>query len=125
MLQNILLVALGSALGGSLRYLTSLLPFLKSNNEVQFIPTLVVNSLGSFLIGIGFVLFLKENPSPKTSLFLLTGILGGFTTFSGFSLELYRLIENGQTPMALSYLLGSVLLGIAFAAFGIIVASKF
>jgi len=83
-----------------------------------------VNVVGSFLIGIGFVVLSKGSISEKQGLFLLTGILGGFTTFSGYSLEIFRLLENGQILPAISYALGSVVAGLLAAAAGIFLATK-
>jgi len=122
MAQQILLVALGSAIGGSFRYLATFL--FKTTAEVNFTPTLLVNVVGSFLIGIGFVVLSKGSISEKQGLFLLTGILGGFTTFSGYSLEIFRLLENGQILPAISYALGSVVAGLLAAAAGIFLATK-
>ncbi|WP_210529071.1 fluoride efflux transporter FluC [Rubellimicrobium arenae] len=95
-------VALGGALGASLRYLLLLAwpaPW----------GTLAINLAGSFLIGLLAVPLLASgrDPHPLAPL-LVTGVLGGFTTFSAFSLDTLRLIEGGRTAAALAYVVGSV-----------------
>ncbi|MGB0697202.1 MAG: fluoride efflux transporter CrcB [Rhodospirillaceae bacterium] len=76
--------------------------------------TMVVNILGSFLMGmlIDYLAFRGPIPEPVRVL-LVTGVLGGFTTFSTFSLDLVFLIERGAWVPAFGYLFGSVLLGVA------------
>ena len=82
--------------------------------------TLLVNILGSFLIGICFVLLVdRALLGPQWRLFLMTGFLGGFTTFSAFALEALQLWQYGQPAMAATYLGLSVLGCIAAAALGI------
>jgi CrcB protein len=111
--MNFLFVALGGALGASFRYAISLIP-VKS----QFpILTLVVNLLGAILIG--FVVGFAENRnlSENSILFLKTGLCGGFTTFSTFSLEAYNLIDSKSYGLCSLYVFLSVvgcLLGVWF-----------
>ena len=81
--------------------------------------TLIVNILGGFAIGaLVEVMALRWSVAPETRLFLITGILGGFTTFSAFTLELGGMIERGDIATAGLYALASVLgsLGAFFAA---------
>lgn len=97
MLTSILLVGAGSAVGGMLRYGISL---LRTPFPATF-PywTLAVNVVGSILIGL-----LAGWPDPvdrRTSLLLMTGVCGGFTTFSAFSLETISLFEAGESGLAL------------------------
>ncbi len=80
--------------------------------------TLAVNVLGCFLIGALIECFaLRGSLSPEWRAFLTVGILGGFTTFSAFSVEVMKLAQAGQTMGALVYALASVVFSIA-AAFG-------
>ncbi len=101
------LVALGGALGASLRYLATLLwpaPW----------GVLAVNVLGSFAIG-ALAVRLPAAPAP----FLVTGVLGGFTTFSAFSLDAVRLAEGGRLGAATLYVGGSVALSLGACAAGL------
>lgn len=115
--MNILFVALGGALGAVARYAISLIPV-----KTQFpILTLVTNILGAILIG--FIVGLtdkKGNVSPNTVLFWKTGVCGGFTTFSTFSLEACDLFEKK------AYLLGGayVTLSVTCCIFGILLGKR-
>ena len=99
-------VAIGGALGSVLRYLTISL-------VGGPMATFAVNVLGSLVIGILFVAL-----SPRLSPLLMTGVLGGFTTFSAFSLDALRLYEGGQMPQAMLYVAGSVISSLAAVALG-------
>jgi len=77
--------------------------------------TLAVNLVGSFAIGVCFVLL---GPREGWQLFLMTGILGGFTTFSAFSLDTLKLIEGGQIALAIAYVIGSLAVSLAAVALG-------
>ncbi len=116
-----LIVGAGGAIGSMLRYLMSLI----SLDETVIFPvkTLAVNVLGAFLIGIIAALALKNADfDPKLTLFLKTGLCGGFTTFSTFALESYDLVSGGHWAMTLGYVALSVILCIAavFAAEAIV-----
>ncbi len=110
--MTLLYVAIGGALGAALRYLTTLMvPFP--------IGTLTVNVVGSFAMGVLFVL-LWDKGLERWQPLLMTGLLGGFTTFSAFSLDTLRLWDDGQGGMALAYVLASVILslgGLVLAVF--------
>ena len=85
--------------------------------------TLFVNVLGSFLIGVVATFMLRKFPDAENARhFLTTGFLGGFTTFSAFSLDVFQLMQRGENIWAAAYLLASVLLGIAAVIAGILVA---
>jgi CrcB protein len=109
MFQTLPLIALGGALGSVLRYL------LVSAIGAP-LGTLAVNILGSLAIG---ALFAGLGAREGWQLFLMTGVLGGFTTFSAFSLDTLKLIEAGQTPQALAYVGASVALSLAAVALGV------
>lgn len=110
----IFLVALGGALGATARYLVTLA-------VTAPLGTLCVNVLGSLLIGVASVLA-AQNAAALWPPFVITGCLGGFTTFSAFSLDSFKLIEAGQPATALAYMGGTlalcligVLAGVALA----------
>ena len=86
------------------------------------IGTLFVNVFGSFIFGI--LVSIGENRSEYFNLFLLTGLLGGFTTFSQFSFDVVTLQNNGNL-YSIIYILSSVLLSISMALLGIYIANRF
>lgn len=113
----LLLVGAGGATGAVFRYLVamSVMRFLGPGFPWG---TLVVNVVGSFLIGVLIELgALKWNLSQEWLAFLVIGVLGGFTTFSAFSLDAVSLYQHGQTGAAAAYVVGSVVLAIG-ALFG-------
>lgn len=111
MIQTLLLVALGGAIGSSMRYLVNITVPRWLGHGFPY-ATMVVNVLGSFLMGV-LVVVLAMKGGTRFAPFLMTGILGGFTTFSAFSLDAAKLWEAGQTVSALGYVLGSVGLALA------------
>lgn len=113
--KNFLLVALGGAIGSVLRYSTSLLFTVKDFP----VATLIVNIIGSFVIGIVIAFSIKDQQFLNNwKVFLATGICGGFTTFSAFSAENIMLLQNGKYNLALLYIIISVIAGIAAAWLG-------
>jgi fluoride exporter len=107
-----LIVALGSAIGGALRHAVNLGVARLLGTGWPY-GTFTVNVVGSFTIGVIAGYFaLKGNASQAWRLFLTTGILGGFTTFSAFSLDAVLLYERGRLGLLALYLLGSVALSI-------------
>lgn len=112
MLLSMLQVALGGAIGSVLRFV---------GVQVVGAPlaTLVVNILGSFAIGAIFVLL---DGRAGWQLFLMTGVLGGFTTFSAFSLDTLKLLQSGQYLSAVAYVLGTVALSLIAVALGVALA---
>lgn len=110
MIRNFLLIGLGGALGTMLRFGTSLLIGIKSYP----LATLLVNVVGSFIIGLVMAYSLKSDAfALNWRLFLATGLCGGFTTFSAFSLENLLLLQNGKLGLFALYAGGSLFLGIA------------
>jgi fluoride exporter len=115
MFKNFLLVGLGGALGSMLRYAAYL--FITTKHFPA--ATLLVNILGSFIIGLVLALSVKDETFVNSwKLFLATGICGGFTTFSAFSAENVALLQNGKYFMALLYIALSIVLGIGAAWLG-------
>lgn len=116
-LYTIFLIGIGSFIGGVCRYLVSV---AMQNRLFTILPygTLVVNVLGCLLIGIVFAFFEKQPSNQEWKLFLATGVLGGFTTFSAFSNETIILLRNGQLGLAAMYIGASVLSGLAATYLG-------
>ena len=80
-----------------------------------------INVAGSFLIGLAWILLAdRGNLGPV----VMTGLLGGFTTFSAFSLDTLKLVEAGQTLTALAYVLGSVILSLTAVTLGVLIARQ-
>lgn len=120
MLKNLLLVGMGGAIGSALRYL-----FSQMIKPTSFpLATFTVNMIGSFLIGIIIAYSLRNNDfNNHWKIFLATGICGGFTTFSSFSMENLQLIQQGKWLILFFYIAGSIFLGIIGTAIGYKIAS--
>lgn len=119
-----LAIALGGALGSIARFamVGYVTPWLNGKFPLG---TLVVNLLGSLLIGVAYVLLVEKTTlAVEWRLFFITGVLGGYTTFSAFSLELLQLAQQGYVAIALAYAIGSVVLGLLFAYAGVLLAHK-
>jgi len=120
-LSTYLLVFLGSGLGGALRHAVNVIvPRLLGSNYPH--STILVNVGGSFIMGLmaGWFAF-KGDSSQAWRLFLATGVLGGFTTFSTFSLDAALLWERGETLNVGLYVLSSVILALGGIAGGLAV----
>ncbi|HXS54642.1 MAG TPA: fluoride efflux transporter CrcB [Hanamia sp.] len=117
-MKIILFVGLGSFIGGISRYLVSL--FIQ-NKFLSTFPygTLAVNIIGCFLIGIIYGFSERGNMNAEWRIFLATGIMGGFTTFSSFSNETVSMLRDAQYLQAFSYVAFSVIIGIAATFAGI------
>ena len=108
--MNWVAVAVGGALGAMARYAISTWIFQVSSHKFPY-ATLTVNVLGSFVMGILFVVIIERSALPveMRSLWMI-GFLGAFTTFSTFSLDALNLWQNGHLFMALLYVLATVVL---------------
>ena len=108
-----LIVFLGAGIGGALRHGVNVAAARLFGYDLPF-GTLIVNIVGSFLMGLlaGYFAF-RPGVSQHVRLFLTTGILGGFTTFSAFSLDAVLVWERGQLGLAATYVVASVVLSIA------------
>lgn len=122
MFWNFLAVALGGATGSCLRYAMSLT--FNGSHSVLPLQTLTVNILGSFAIGLLYAYVSNYTVPTVTKMFLFVGLLGGFTTFSSFSLETVAMLRNGYFGAAALYSLGSLVLGLAAAFGGIFLGDK-
>jgi CrcB protein len=111
-LQLVIAVAIGGAVGSVARYLVGVGSTKLFGLGFPW-GTLLINIVGSFLIGVFAESFaLKWNLPQSAQVFLTVGICGGFTTFSTFSLDSYVLIERGELWAAAAYVIGSVVLSI-------------
>ncbi|MDF1729317.1 MAG: fluoride efflux transporter CrcB [Sulfitobacter sp.] len=121
MFSTTLLVALGGAIGAALRYLSGAAIFRLTGPQSFPVSILTVNVVGSFLMGL-FVVLAAQRGLTHFSPFVMTGVLGGFTTFSAFSLETMTLIERGSTGAAALYVGLSVALSVGALALGMVLA---
>lgn len=121
---ELITVFLGGSIGACLRYLISL---FAANYGLSYGGTFIVNILGCLLLGILMELeFESENRVHNHfKLFLTTGIISSFTTFSTFSYEAFYLIKNGEMQIGLIYMLGSLVLGMAAILAGFLVTKTF
>ena len=112
MRETLLQVAFGGAIGASARYLTGVAAVRFMGHGFPW-GTMIVNVAGSFLMGT-LVVALAHFHATRYAPLLMTGMLGGFTTFSAFSLDAVALFERGQVVTSALYVMGSV--GLAIAA---------
>ena len=119
-MSNFLLVAFGGSIGASTRYFFYLVSKNFFSPNYFFINTLIINIIGSFLIG--YLIFLLENKSFSQDFlkyFFIIGILGSFTTFSAFSLEVIDLLVNKRFLIAFFYIFLSLFLCLIFTFLGL------
>lgn len=123
-LQNVFWVALGGAVGSLLRYIT--------NTGVEFLhpaglllsATAVENVLGSFLMGGLFIILTHRYTSGNLNLFLLTGVIGSYTTYSGFGVEAF-LIHDRLPILFFSYIFSQVVTGVVALFCGMWIGRRF
>ncbi|MCE4224267.1 fluoride efflux transporter CrcB [Methylobacterium sp. C25] len=116
--MNPLLVFLGAGIGGVLRHGVNMTA-VRFGSSFPW-GTLTINVVGSIAMGLITGWFALRGGGMQARLFIATGILGGFTTFSTFSLETYMLFERGETAAALGYVLASLIVGIGGLALGLL-----
>ena len=118
MLVNMLWVSLGAIIGANARYLVSVM-MVQYLGKPGFFATLIVNSLGSFLLGLvaGFILGKLDNTHHYWFLFAVGG-LGSFTTFSTFSLDMLFLLQQQQILYLILYASVSIIAGLIFVYLG-------
>lgn len=110
-MDRYLVVLAGAGLGGLARYVAGTWIMVKYGGRFP-LGTLVINVSGSFLIGVLMTLLTERmQPHPNWRLFLVVGILGGYTTFSSFEYETYQAVRDGARWMGMLYLTSSVALG--------------
>lgn len=118
-------VAFGSALGGMSRYWLGGVVARGIGDDFPY-GTLLINVIGSFVIGFFGTLTLPDGPRPASldaRLFVMVGLCGGFTTFSSFSLQTFELLRAGEGVRAAVYVIASVLLCVVGTAIGHALAS--
>lgn len=118
----LLIVFIGGGIGAVLRWSISTAVLKKSHNIFP-IGTFVINISGSFLIGLIATSILYDNYQ-LLNLFLITGLLGGYTTFSTYELETAQIFKKSKCT-AVIYWIGSVAVGIIAACIGILLAGGF
>lgn len=105
------MVLTGAGLGGLARYVAGTWIMTRYGGRFP-LGTFLINLTGSFLIGVLMTLFLDRwQPHPNWRLFLVVGVLGGYTTFSSFEYETYQAFREGARWLGLLYVTGSVALG--------------
>ncbi|MBU2712238.1 fluoride efflux transporter CrcB [Zooshikella harenae] len=109
-MQQLLIIGLGGALGAMARYSVYFI-YATTGGKLFPLPTLLVNVVGSFLIGIAYYAIVERLQLQAVwRNGLIVGFLGAFTTFSTYSLDALRILQNGELSIALGYLLLSVVL---------------
>ena len=123
--MNYVLVFIGGGLGSTLRHTINMVSARLLGTAFPY-HTFIINITGSTVMGLiaGYLAF-KGEASQPWRLFLMTGILGGYTTFSAFSLDAALLYERGEIGLALLYVLGSVVLAIIGLFAGLAVVRHF
>ena len=120
MLRDVALVALGGSVGAGLRYSVGVWLSQRLSRGFPW-HTFTVNVFGAFLLGLLMSVSVEHSGWGRWQLFAGVGLLGGFTTFSTFSYETLRLLEDGATAAAAGNALGSVAAGLLAAAAGLAV----
>lgn len=128
MFSDLFLIFLGGGIGSVFRYLITILgekSMYYFFDKPHPLGTFVVNIVGSFAIGLLYGYFQEKiSVSESLKLFLLVGFLGGFTTFSSFSLDTFKLVQSGETMIAIFYIVASIVLALGFTYFGIKLTSN-
>lgn len=110
-MDKYLVVLAGAGLGGLARYVAGTWIMAKYGGRFP-LGTFVINVTGAFLIGVLLTLLTERfHPHPNWRLFLVVGLLGGYTTFSSFEYETYQAVRDGERWLGLVYVGGSVMLG--------------
>ena len=122
MLKNIILVGLGGGIGSIGRFLFGY--YFKSIQIGFLTPTLIINIIGSILIGILMGVFEKNYSDPSLRLFFVLGICGGFTTFSTFSYENLQFLFKNQINYFFYYTISSVFISIVGTYLGYKIIEK-
>lgn len=118
-MRQLLAVAVGGAIGASMRWLLAGVVQRSTDSAFPW-GTLVVNALGSFLLGFLFVYMIERSSAGELLRLALTvGLLGAFTTFSTYSLESLRLIQSGDFGLAAANVVGQVFLCLVLTWFGV------
>jgi CrcB protein len=123
-LDRYLVVLAGAGLGGLTRYALGTWIMARSGGRFP-LGTFLINISGSFFIGLLMTLLTERlHPHPNWRLFLVVGVLGGYTTFSSFEYETLQAVRDGARWMGLLYVAGSVLLGYVAVWLGAVLAAR-
>lgn len=123
-MDKYLVVLAGAGIGGVIRYAAGSWIMGKYGGRFP-LGTFIINVTGSFLIGILMTLLTERwQPHPNWRLFLVVGLLGGYTTFSSFEYETLQAMQDGAWPMAALYVTGSVALGYLGVWLGTLVSRR-
>ena len=118
-MPGLLLVMLGGAIGAGLRHLVGAATLARLGPGFPW-GTLIVNLSGGLAMGLLAGWFVRAGGSEQARLFLAVGVLGGFTTFSAFSLETFNMVERGQFGLATAYVGASVIGSIGLLLAGLV-----
>ncbi len=124
-LRGVMIVAFGSAIGGALR---AILVSVTATRVTASYPlgVLLVNVIGSFVFGVAIRYGVQTGAmSDTTRMLITTGLCGGFTTFSAFSMDIVDGLEQGRSTMVTTYVLASLVLGVGALLFGMSVGRSF
>jgi CrcB protein len=123
-MNSYLIVFAGAGLGGALRHGVNIAALRMLGAGFPY-GTLIVNVVGSLVMGLLAGWFARRgDPGQSWQLFLATGVLGGFTTFSAFSLDVALLHQRGEAIVALSYVLASVVVSVAALFLGLFIVRQ-
>ena len=123
-MKSFLLVFLGGGFGSGLRFLLS--KTMSNYDKIIPLGTFTVNMLGCLMIGLVLGCAQKEiNISSNQTLLLASGFCGGFTTFSAFANENFKLIKSGELLNFSVYIISSLVVGVLFVSLGYFIADKF
>ncbi len=124
-MEGILFVAIGGGVGSAARYLTSLWAAERLGADFPF-GTLIVNVVGCYIIGLFMVLATEKYLLPNHwRLLVASGFLGGLTTFSSFSYETLRFVQEGAWPSAAVNLTANLAAGLIATWLGVVTARSF
>lgn len=118
---NIAIVATGGALGCCLRYGVCCIANI---SQVRGLGTLLVNAIGCFIIGVLYAVFSRYEITECWRLFLFIGLLGGFTTFSSYTMDAINMAQSGVPMQALMYVAVTNILGFILAGLGFYLTYK-
>lgn len=123
-MEKYLIVLAGAGLGGVARYTLGTWIMVKYGGRFP-LGTFLINISGAFLIGLAMTLLTERfQPHPYWRLFLVVGVLGGYTTFSSFEYEALQTVRDGERWMGMLYVGGSVLLGYVAVWLGALLAAR-
>jgi CrcB protein len=123
--NKVLLIGVGSGIGGISRYLLSAFVHQYVGRSFPY-GTLIVNALGCLLMGFIFIILLErfDGMGDQLRAFFLIGFLGGFTTFSSFSIETLNLFENGQLISSFVNIMASIILCLVLTWIGMLLGRQ-